>query len=45
MARSVAGGIAQGQAAEEASDLLLSGTSPDMAQIQKYLEANRDAQA
>ncbi|MCP3700270.1 MAG: hypothetical protein GY920_17370 [Aliivibrio sp.] len=44
MARSVAGGIAQGQAAEEASDLLLSGTSPDMAQIERFLEANKDAQ-
>ena len=45
MARSVAGGVAQGFAAEEASDLLLSGTTPDMAQIQRYLDANRDAQA
>jgi hypothetical protein len=43
MARAVAGGVNQGIAAENASDLLLRGSMATEEDIASYIEANRDA--
>jgi hypothetical protein len=43
MARSVASGYRQGKLAEEADNLLLAGTKSTPEQIQKFIEANKNA--
>ena len=45
MARSVAAGYRQGTAAEEADRLLLQGTKATPEQIQKFINANKNAQS
>ena len=45
MARSVASGYRQGTSAEEADRLLLQGTKATPEQIQKFINANKNAQA
>ena len=44
MARSVASGYRQGTAAQEADNLLLQGTKATPEQIQKFIDANKNAQ-
>jgi len=45
MARGVASGYRRAKSAEEADKLLLQGTKPTMDQVQKFITANKQAQA
>jgi len=45
MARSVASGYRQAKSAEEADKLLLQGTKPSLEQVQKFIAANKSANA